>query len=42
MAWKNLKQRSLADSMLITHEAVKELDELNELIDWSRVEQHLS
>lgn len=42
MAWKNLKQRSLADSMVVTHEAVKELDELNELIDWSRVEQHLS
>ena len=42
MAWKNLKQRSLADSMIVTHEAVKELDELNELICWSRVEQHLS
>ena len=39
MAWKNLKQRSLADSMIVTHEAVKEL---NELICWSRVEQHLS
>ena len=33
MAWKNLKQRSLADAMIVTHEAVKELDELNELID---------
>ena len=42
MAWKNLKQRSFADSMVVTHEAVKELDELNELINWSRVEQHLS
>ena len=42
MAWKHLKQRSLADSMVVTHEAVKELDELNELINWSRVEQHLS
>ena len=42
MAWKNLKQRSLADSMVVAHEAVKEWDELNELIDWSRVEQHLS
>ena len=28
--------------MIVTHEAVKELNELNELIDWSRVEQHLS
>lgn len=41
MAWKNIKQRSLADSLVVAHEAVKELDELNELIDWSRVEQHL-
>ena len=42
MAWKQLKQRSLADAMLIEHEALKELDELNELIDWSRIEQHLA
>ena len=33
MAWKDLKQRSLADSMLVDHDAVKELDELNALID---------
>ena len=42
MVWKNLKQRSLTYAMIVTHEAVKELDEPNELIDWSRVEQHLS
>jgi len=42
MAWKNLKQRSLAESMLVAHEAIKELDELNALIDWSRVEAHLA
>ena len=42
MAWKHLKQRSLADSMVVTHEAVKELDELNALINWSQVEQYLS
>ena len=40
IAWKNLKKLSLADSMVITYEAVKELDELDELINWSRVEQH--
>ena len=28
MAWKNLKQRSLADSMLIDHDALKELDDV--------------
>ena len=42
MAWKNIKQRSLAEAMVVTHEAVKELDELNDLINWSRVEQHLT
>jgi len=42
MAWKNLTQRSLADSMLIEHEAVKELDDVHELIDWARLEVRLS
>lgn len=42
MAWKNLTQRSLADAMLIDHDALKELDGVHELIDWSRLEQRLS
>ena len=42
MAWKNLTQRSLADGMLIDHDALKELDAVHELIDWSRLEQRLS
>ena len=42
MAWKNLTQRSLADAMLIDHDAVKELDAVHELIDWPRLEQKLS
>lgn len=41
MAWKNLKQRSLADSMLIEHDAVKELDSVHDLIDWARLERVL-
>jgi len=46
MAWKNLKQSNLADSMLIDHDALKELDvvvqdSVTELIDWSRLEQVL-
>ena len=41
MAWKTLKQRSLADSMLIDHDALKELDCVNELIDWSCLERIL-
>jgi transposase, IS5 family len=42
MAWKNLKQRSLADSMLIDHEALRELDDVHELINWLPLEQLLS
>jgi IS5 family transposase len=42
MAWKNLQQRSLADSMLIEHEALKELDDVHELISWTRIESLLS
>ena len=41
MAWKNLKQRSLADSMMIEHQALKELDSVNNLIDWTRLERVL-
>ncbi|MCF6323762.1 MAG: IS5 family transposase [Gammaproteobacteria bacterium] len=42
MAWKNLKQRSLAESMLIEHDALKELDDVHKLITWSRIEALLS
>lgn len=42
MAWKNLKQRSLTESMLIEHDALKELDNVHELITWSRIESLLS
>ena len=38
IAWKNLKQRSLSDSMMIEHAALKELDLVNEPIDWTRFE----
>lgn len=42
MAWKNVKQRSFAESMLIDHDALKELDDVHELIDWHQLEQLLS
>ena len=42
MAWKNLEQTTLVDAMLIEHAALKELDDVHELIDWSRVEKILS
>ncbi len=42
MAWKNLKQKSLADGLMADHTALEELDDINELIDWDRVESMLS
>jgi hypothetical protein len=39
MAWKNLQQTTLVDAMLIEHEALKELDDVHELINWSRIEK---
>ncbi len=32
MAWKNLKQRSLAESMLIEHDALKELNDVQSTV----------
>ncbi len=37
MAWKNIKQRSFADDLVTTHSAVEELDDVHDLIDWSRI-----
>lgn len=42
MSWKNLKQQSLADALVVEHSAITELDDVHELIDWSRVEKLLS
>jgi len=41
MVKKNLTQRSLADTMLIDHNALRELDAAHELIDWALLEQQL-
>ena len=42
MAWKNIKQRSFADDLIEIHSAVEELDDVHDLINWSRVENLLS
>lgn len=42
MAWKHLKQRSFADDLLVEHAALTELDEVHDLLDWSRIELRLS
>ena len=41
MAWKNLKQRSLADELITEHSALTELDDVNALIDWQAIEDIL-
>ena len=41
MAWKNLKQLSLADSLTSKHEALTELDDINEIMDWKVIEHLL-
>ena len=38
MAWRNLKQKSLADATIVEHVALQELDSLNAMIDWLEIE----
>ncbi|MCK5662027.1 MAG: IS5 family transposase [Thiotrichaceae bacterium] len=42
MAWKNLAQTDLSDALIQHHEALEELDGINELIDWTLIEAKLS
>ena len=42
MSWKNINQRSLADALQVDHAALRELDEVESLIDWSSIERVLS
>lgn len=42
MAWKMLQQQTLADALMSDHDALKELDDLNALINWKSIELRLS
>lgn len=42
MSWKTNKQKSFVDAWAADHDALKELDEVQELLDWSRIEHLLS
>jgi IS5 family transposase len=42
MAWKNLAQTDLSDALAQHHQALEELDGINALMDWSRLERQLS
>ena len=41
MAWRNLKQRSLADELVTEHDALTERDDVNALIAWQAIEEIL-
>lgn len=41
MSWKNTKQTSLADALAVEHKALKELDDVQMLVNWNRIEQLL-
>ena len=41
MAWKNIKQQTFADDLLVVHSAIEELDDVKELIDWFEIEKLL-
>lgn len=41
MAWKNIKQSSLNDGMLIQHKALTELDDILKMIKWPNIEKYL-
>ena len=41
MSWKQLNQQNLADSLASHHKALEELDDIHDLLDWSRIEVHL-
>lgn len=38
MAWGNLAQTDLSDSLIQHHEVLEELDGINQLIDWTLIE----
>ncbi|MDE3022944.1 MAG: IS5 family transposase [Pseudomonadota bacterium] len=42
MSWKNLKQASLADALLVEHAALTELDGVHNLIDWQAIAAELA
>ncbi|BAS67324.1 IS5 family transposase [Bathymodiolus septemdierum thioautotrophic gill symbiont] len=42
MSWKNTKQNSFADSLVVEHKSLSELDDVHNIINWDEIEQTLS
>ncbi|VVM22046.1 hypothetical protein BSPWISOXPB_3044 [uncultured Gammaproteobacteria bacterium] len=36
MSWKNTQQNSFADSLVIEHKSLLELDDVHNIINWAR------
>ncbi len=42
MSWKNTQQNSFADSLVVEHKSLSELDDVHNIINWNEIEQTLS
>ena len=42
MSWKNIKQNSFADSLVVQHKSLSELDDVHNIINWDEIEETLS
>ncbi len=42
MSWKNTKQNSLADALVVEHKSLSELDDVHNIINWIEIEKTLS
>ncbi|SMN02167.1 hypothetical protein SPONL_634 [uncultured Candidatus Thioglobus sp.] len=42
MSWKNTEQNSFADSLIVQHKSLSELDDVHNIIKWHEIEKTLS
>ncbi len=42
MSWKNTQQNSFANSLVVDHKSLSELDDVHNIINWNEIEQTLS
>ncbi len=42
MSWKQTTQNSFADSLVVEHKSLSELDDVHNIINWTEIEQTLS
>lgn len=42
MSWRNTKQHSFADALVVEHKSLSELDDVHNIINWNEIEKTLS